>query len=82
MKRREHAEKLMELSENSSVDEANMEVLIVEVNKLNESNSNLRKELEGLTIRMCQELENQRKVEDLVKERDHEISKPEQEIMP
>ena len=46
-KRREHAEKLMELSENSSADEADMEALIAEVNMLNKSNSNLRKELEG-----------------------------------
>lgn len=79
-KRREHTEKLMELSENSSANEVDMEALIAEVNKLNESNSNLRKELEGLTIWMFQEIENRRKTKDLVKERDCEISKLKQEM--
>lgn len=79
-KRREHAEKLMELTENSSSNEADMEALVEEVEKLNEYNAILRRELEGLTIRMCQELENWRKAEDLVEDKDHEISKLKQEI--
>lgn len=70
----------MELTENSSSDEADMDALVEEVEKLNESKANLRIELEGLTIRMCQELDNRRKVEDLVKDKDHEISKLKQEI--
>lgn len=48
--------------------------------KLNESKANLRKELEGLTIRMSQKLENKRKVEDIMKDKEHEISKLKQEI--
>lgn len=70
----------MELTKNSSSNEADMVVLVEEVEKLNESNANLRRELEGMAIIMCQELEKWRKAEHLVKDKDHEISKLKQEI--
>lgn len=51
-KRREIVEKMLEITENSSSNEVDMDTLVKEVEKMNESKTNLRKELEGLTIRM------------------------------
>lgn len=79
-KRRELAKQMTEITENSSSDEAEMDALVQEVEKLNESKTYLRRELEGLTIRMSQELENIRKAKDLVKDKEHEIFKLNQEI--
>lgn len=42
----------MDLSENSSSVEENIDALVNEVEKLNDDKTNLRKELEALTIRM------------------------------
>lgn len=69
----------MEISDNSSSDEANIDALAEEVEKLNGEKLNLRKELEALTTRISQELEARRADEDLIKERDHEIAKIKQE---
>ncbi|XP_057828876.1 uncharacterized protein LOC131040020 [Cryptomeria japonica] len=79
-KRRELTEQLMEITENNSFDEADMGALVEEVEKLKKSKENLRRELEALTIRMIQELENHKKAEDLVKDKEHEIFKLNQEI--
>lgn len=70
----------MKITENNSFDEADMGALVEEVEKLKKSKDNLRRELEALTIRMSQELENHRKVEDFVKDKEHEIFKLNQEI--
>lgn len=51
-KRRELSEKLLEISDNSSSDEASIEALADEVEKVNDEKLNLRRKLEGLTIRM------------------------------
>lgn len=79
-KRRELAEQLMELSESSSSEEANTDALANEVEKMNDEKSNVRRELEALTIRMSQKLEASRTVEDKIKEKDHEIFKLKQEV--
>lgn len=63
-KRRELVEQLYELSEISSSEEANIDALVNEVENLNDDKSNLRRELEALTIRMSQELEAKRIAED------------------
>lgn len=57
-----------------------MDALSHAVEKLNEDKSNLRKELEALTIRMSQELENRRNVEDQIKDNEHDIFKLNQEV--
>lgn len=75
VKRRELSEKLLEISDNSSSNEANIEALAEGVEKVNDEKLNLRRELEGLTIRMSQELEARIAIEDLIKERDQEIIK-------
>lgn len=79
-KKREVAERLYEISENSLFEEANIDALANEVENLNDDKSNLRREVEALTTRMSQELEARRVVEDKIKEKDHEISKLNKEI--
>ncbi|XP_059068172.1 uncharacterized protein LOC131858744 [Cryptomeria japonica] len=79
-KRRELAEQLYELSKNSSSEEANIDALANEVEKMNDEKSNLRRELEALTIQMSYELEARRASEDKIREKDHEIFKLNQEI--
>lgn len=69
----------MEIFDNNFSNEANIDALVEEVEKLNGEKLNLRRELEALTIRMSQEIEARRAVEDLIKEKDHEISKIKQE---
>lgn len=75
VKRRELTKQMLEISDNSSSNEANIDALAEEVKKLNSEKLNLRREVDGLTIRMSQELEARRAAEDLIKEIDHEISK-------
>lgn len=58
----------MDITDNSSFDEANIDALVEEVVKLNGEKLNLRRELEARWA-----------VEDLIKERDHEIAKIKQE---
>ncbi|XP_057860638.2 uncharacterized protein LOC131069293 [Cryptomeria japonica] len=69
VKRRELAELLFELSENSSSEEANIDALANEVEKMNDEKSNLRRELEA-----------RRTVEDKIREKEHEIFKLKQEV--
>lgn len=57
-----------------------MDALVNDVEKLNDDKSNLRRELEALTIRMSQELEARRTIEDKIKEKEHEIFKLNQEV--
>lgn len=52
VKKRELIEQLLEISDNSSSDEANIDALAEEVEKLNSEKLNLRREIEGLTICM------------------------------
>ncbi|XP_059078096.1 uncharacterized protein LOC131876670 [Cryptomeria japonica] len=79
-KRRKLAKQLYELSESSSSEEANMDALVNEAEKLNDDKSNLRREIEALTIRMSQELEARRTVEDKIREKENEIFKLNQEV--
>lgn len=79
VKRGELTKKLLEISDNSSSDEANIDALAEEVETMNGEKLNLRREIEALTISMRQELEARRAIEDLIKERDHKISKIKQE---
>lgn len=51
-KRKELVEQLLEFNESSSSDEENIDVLVNEVEKLNDNKTNLRRELEDLTIRI------------------------------
>lgn len=44
----------------------NIDALVEEVEKLNGEKTNLRREMEALTIRMSEELEARRKVEDQI----------------
>lgn len=46
-----------------------MDALVNEVEKLNDDKANLRRELEALTIRMSQELEARRTIEEKIKEK-------------
>lgn len=79
-KRRELAEQLYEISENSSFEEANIDALANKVKNMNDDNSNLSREMETLSIWMSQDLEARRATEDKIKEKDHEISKLNGEI--
>ncbi|XP_059073482.1 uncharacterized protein LOC131874225 [Cryptomeria japonica] len=78
-KRRELAKKMVDLNENSSSYEANMDTLVTEVEKLDDEKANLRRELEALFIRMIQELEARRTTQDKIREKEHEIFKLHQE---
>ncbi|XP_059064791.1 uncharacterized protein LOC131856861 [Cryptomeria japonica] len=79
-KRIELAKQLMELSENSSSEEATIDVLSNKVEMENDEKSNLRRELNALTIRMSQELEVRMTIEDKTREKENEIFKLNQEI--
>lgn len=57
-----------------------MDALVNKVEKINDDNSNLRKELEALTIKMSQEMEARRTTEDKIREKEHEIFKLNQEV--
>lgn len=70
----------MEFTESSSSDEANIDALVNEVDKLNDDKTNIRRKLEALTIRMSQEFEERRTTKDIIKDKDHEILKMNQEI--
>lgn len=66
---------MLEISNNSSSDEANIDALSEEVEKLKGEKLNLRRELEGLTIHMSRELESKKAAEDLIKAKYQEILK-------